>query len=160
ELLEADRQRRVLDATVEDTADSVDPDPLPLAPTRRLKHTPLTDEDKHEIRLTAALEDIGPVELARRFGRRREAIAGLVQGPEYEKVIEEAENLSTRQAIAALSRLKLPAVKAWEKAIPIAAEKGDHKPARDVLRSTHVIQDDDDRSHEKVIVQVGIQVGE
>jgi len=50
----------------------------------------------------------------------------------------------------------MKAATAWvDKAIPAAADKGDHNPMRDLLVATNVIEPPKDGP--KVIVQIGVQ---
>ena len=51
----------------------------------------------------------------------------------------------------------MSAVNAWEQSLDIAAAKGDHRPAREILRSTDVIREPEDTGS-KIVVQIGFQM--
>jgi hypothetical protein len=126
------------------------------------KHPPgrgsqLTGAEQREIRYMAALEGLTQAEIARRTGRHRETIAELLKGDAFERVREEVDQLTKQEALERLRRLRMRAVNAWEASLDIAAAKGDHRPARDVLRATDVIREPEDTGAQ-IVVQIGLQM--
>src|SRR5262245_22580857 len=112
------------------------------------KASHLSPEQKQAIRV-AYLETGGTVTYAE-MGRRcatfvgravnRETVAACLKGPEYEAL---RKHFDTEIKASAIERLKagiLPAADAWVKAIDNAADKGDHKPAKDLLMHTGTIE--------------------
>lgn len=63
----------------------------------------------------------------------------LCRGARWQR-IKTASRSEIEEARARLGRAITPAIDAWETALPIAATKGDHRPARDLLVSMKVIE--------------------
>lgn len=108
----------------------------------------LTAEQRQAIRV-AYLETGGTVTYAE-MGRRcaaivgrevnRETVAACLKGPEYDAL---RKHFDTEIKASAIERLKagiLPAADAWVKAVDNAADKGDHKPAKELLMHTGTIE--------------------
>ena len=77
---------------------------------------------------------------AKHFKRTREAIAGCLKGEDFEALRRQVHHEASESAKGILKRGIEKAANAWvDKAIDAAAEKGDHKPARDLLIATKVI---------------------
>lgn len=115
----------------------------PTEPKLEGKAAHLTEEEKTAIRY-AYLEAGGTAtfkELGVRFNRNRETIAACCKGPEFQKLRKEFEAEVRHTAIAKLKSLTLPAVQAFETAIPIAAEKGDVRPAERLLKHVGIMED-------------------
>jgi hypothetical protein len=126
----------------------------------------LTPEQRQAIRV-AYLETGGNVTYAD-MGRRcaaivgrevnRETVAACLKGPAYDKL---RKHFDTEIKASAVERLKagiLPAADAWVKAVDVAADKGDHKPAKELLLHTGTIDplDADGRAQGPlVLVYVG-----
>ncbi len=122
----------------------------------------LSPEQKQTIRV-AYLETGGCVtyaELGKRcqvlIGRavNRETVASCMKGPEYDKL---RKHFDTEIKASAVERLKagiLPAADAWVRSVGVAAEKGDHKPAKDLLMHTGTIEplDDDGRARGPLVL--------
>lgn len=116
----------------------------------------LSPEQKHQIR-TAYLATGGNVtytEMGARcatiIGRtvNRDTISACLKGPEYDAL---RKHFDTEIKASAIERLKagiVPAADAWVRSVEVAADKGDHKPAKDLLMHTGVIEplDDDGRA--------------
>lgn len=94
--------------------------------------------------------------VAKQLKRDRETISRQVNVPAFEKY---RESLHTAAATEALSILKQSAGKAskhWVTASEIAADKGDHKPAKELLQAIGVIQADQGSTHN---LTIGVMVG-
>jgi len=117
----------------------------------------LSPEQKQQIRL-AYLESAGDVTyvaLAKQFGVNRDTVSACLKGPEYDKL---RAALDAELRMAAIQRLKahvLPATDAWGRAIETAADKGDHKPARDLLLHTGTIEPVQDRRDSGITIIIG-----
>src|SRR4051812_37305145 len=85
--------------------------------------------------------DLGTISAcAKHFSRTREAIAGCLKGDDFETLRRQVDHEAGEGAKDILKRARVKAATAWvDKAIDAAAEKGDHKPARDLLVATKVI---------------------
>ena len=78
--------------------------------------------------------------LADRFGRTRETIAGVLKGDDFEALKRQVNGDMAQEARHAISTHRVKAARAWTRAVDVAAEKGDHKPAKDLLIHTDVIK--------------------
>ena len=101
----------------------------------------LTAEEKQAIGL-AYLEAGGQVTnvaLAAHFHVNRDTIAGVLKSPEFEELRQEFQQQLRSAAADRLRASVVLAAEQWREAIPIAAKKGDHRPSRDLLLHTGVI---------------------
>ena len=128
----------------------------------RPRHAPgrgsqLPHAERLEIQ-TAYLSEPGATQkgLAQRFGRNRETIANALKGRDYEQLKAVVQKALAEQARDVLKRNTVRAAEKWSReAIDAAAKKGDHKPMRDLLEATGVIEQD-----AKSLTHVEIIVGE
>lgn len=103
----------------------------------------ITPAERREIAIAYLSDpDLGTISAcAKHFSRTREAIAGCLKGDEFEALRRQVDHEAGESAKGILKRARIKAANAWvDKAIDAAAEKGDHKPARDLLIVTKVIQ--------------------
>ena len=127
-----------------------------------LRHGPgrgsqLTHAERLEIQM-AYLSEPGATQksLAQQCGRNRETIANALKGPEFEQAKAVVHKALAEQARDVLKQNRVRAAKKWSgEAIDAAAKKGDHKPMRDLLEATGVIERD-----AKSLTHVEIFVGE
>ncbi len=95
----------------------------------------------------AAMPEIGrPV--------NRETIAVCMKGPEYEALRKHFDTEIKAGAIEQLKSFIIPATKSWGRAIEVGGEKGDHKPAKDLLMHTGTIEplDEDGRARGPLVL--------
>ena len=117
----------------------------------------LTETERQAIRL-AYLESGGRVTrvaLALQFNVNRDTVAACLQGPDYRAL--QAQFQEELQA-AAVDRLKAyvgPAAEAWIDAIGIAALKGDHRAAKDLLLHTETIKPVQSGGESGITIQIG-----
>jgi hypothetical protein len=76
-----------------------------------------------------------------RFGVNRDTISACCKEPESKLLQKQVESEMRAEAVAKLKALTLPAVDAWRDAIPIAARKGDHRLARELLQHVGIVND-------------------
>ena len=127
-------------------------------PNRGGAGTHLTEVEKREIRLVFLTERLSVSALARRVSRTREAIAACLKGPDYELLEREVNAQAAKLALTRLQGSVEEAAEAWTDSLTIAARKGDHRPAKDLLLHTKVIEPvGEDWSGPKVIVQIGVK---
>jgi hypothetical protein len=117
----------------------------------------LTPEQRQEIRL--AYFETGckatRIELAERFGVNRETVAAILKGQEFEALRNQLHDELVADVSAKLKRFVPQAVDAWGVAIDEAAKKGDHKPAKDVLLHTDMIQPLRDSANPGLMITIG-----
>ena len=117
----------------------------------------LSHEEKTVIRL-AYLESGGTetyIELGRRFSVNRETVSACLKGPDFDKLRAAVESEARTIAIQRLMAAVVPAADAWVRAIDEAADKGDHKPAKELLLHTRTIEPLDDAQGAGVTVIIG-----
>src|SRR5687767_1847957 len=100
----------------------------------------MTPEEKREIQHLALIDGCNQSEIARRTGRDRSTVAIVLRSDDTRKIAEQLESEQCEQARSLLRRNSLVAATKWVRAIDNAAEKGDHRPAKDLLLHTDVIQ--------------------
>lgn len=102
----------------------------------------LSEQEKTAIRL-AYLEAAGTKtykQLAAEFGVNRDTVSACCKGPEFQRLEKQLEAEMRHSAVNKLKALTMPAVDAWGDAIPIAARKGDHRPARELLQHVGIVE--------------------
>jgi hypothetical protein len=111
----------------------------PVRPEGRAGH--LTTEEKTAIRLEY-LEHGGRMSrkaIAVKFRVNRDTVSECLKGPEFERLQKQFEQELWDAAMRRLKAHVLPAADAWCDAVDTAAQRGDHKPARELLLHTGVI---------------------
>ena len=95
--------------------------------------------------------------LADRFGRTRETIAGVLKGDDFERLCREVQADLVERVQRKLRANGGRAADRWIKAVDKAAEKGDHKPAKDLLLHTGLLRPiGEGNTGNQVIVHVGL----
>ncbi len=98
--------------------------------------------------------------LADRFGRTRETIAGVLQGDDFERLCQVVEADLAESVLRKMKAHGVQAANQWFKAADKAAEKGDHKPAKDLLLHTGLLRPiGEGNTGNRVIVQIGLGPG-
>jgi hypothetical protein len=103
----------------------------------------LAPAEKREIAIAYLTDpDLGTITAcAKHFTHTREAISACLRGDEFEALRTQVDIEAGDEAKGILKRARVKAAKAWvDTAIDAAAERGDHKPAKDLLVATHVIE--------------------
>ncbi len=86
-------------------------------------------DERREIQLVHLVEGLNQRQLAERFGRTRETIAGVLKDDDFQARKREIDDEMAEEARNALKGYVRRAAKDWITASGIAAKKGDHKPA-------------------------------
>lgn len=118
----------------------------------------ITPAERREIAIAYLSDpDLGTMSAcAKHFGRTREAVAGCLKGEEFETLRRQVDHDAGEAAKGILKRARVKAATAWvDKAIDAAAEKGDHKPSRDLLIATKVIEPAPATGNLFIAIQVG-----
>ena len=118
---------------------AVQQDRPPVRPEGRAGH--LTPEEKTAIRLEY-LEHGGRMSrkaIAAKFRVNRDTVSECLKGQDFERLQKQFEQELREAAMRRLKAHVLPAADAWCDAVDTAAQRGDHKPARELLLHTGVI---------------------
>jgi len=100
----------------------------------------LTPEQRREIQCCALLDGLSASEIARRTGRDRGTIANVLKAEDSRALRQQLETEAQEAAIKVLRGYSQRAARAWGIAIDAAADKGDHRPAKDLLLHTGAIE--------------------
>ncbi|MDP2320629.1 MAG: helix-turn-helix domain-containing protein [Acidobacteriota bacterium] len=100
----------------------------------------LTPDERRDVQRLRLVDGESISEIARRTGRNRETIANIVRSEDTRELAQQLESESREAALRVLRGTSEQAARAWRKAIDTAADKGDHRPARDILLHNGVIQ--------------------
>lgn len=99
----------------------------------------LTPDQRREIQYLRLVDGETVSEIARRTGRNRETISNVIRAKDTEELAAQLETEAREAALRVLRGTSEQAARAWRKAIDNAADKGDHRPARDMLLHNKVI---------------------
>lgn len=127
------------------------PGPKPLIST-------LSDETKFAIRYTYLVDPDATIgKLSDQFSIPTYTVSQLLTGPEYDSVRTVIHTAQTQTARDRLHAMTERATEAWLASLVPASKRGDHRPAKDLLLATKVIDPDQHAPH--VTIQLGVQIG-
>jgi hypothetical protein len=115
----------------------------PIVPAPR--HPPgrgsgMTPDEIRDVRLDFLCDGLTRVALATKYGRTRNTIAGCLEGKDFEDFRASVLEQAAVDARIVLASKTIQHARNWNTASDIAALKGDHRPARDALVATGVVQ--------------------
>ena len=113
----------------------------------------VTPEERREIQCLRLVDGDSVSEIARKTSRNRETITNVLRADDTQALQYQLETEGRETALRELQAARHRAARAWDTAIQQAADKGDHRPAKDLLLHTGVIQ-----PLEKSGPLVGVQV--
>ena len=116
----------------------------------------MTPAERLEIQRLHLAEGLNQRQLAARTGRTRETIANQFKGEDFERLRDQVETNLVETVTRYLKNNADKAAKAWVRALDRAAQKGDHKPAKDLLMHAGVIDPPGDPSRQQFVVVVGM----
>ena len=95
--------------------------------------------------------------LAKRFNRRKDAVRRCLEGADYDALVAEVHAHIQSDVHTVLRQEAVNAARKWAKtAVNVAADKGDHKPAKDLLIAGKYV--DTENAVPQIVVQVGIKL--
>ena len=106
----------------------------PRGPKSKIK--PL---ERRAIQLAYLTQGMTKRVIATQFGRSEQVVYRVLSGPDFDEVRRELTEGTRDQAKLMLERAMPEAVTQWLRAMPTAADKGDHRPAKDLLLHTKLI---------------------
>lgn len=119
----------------------------------------LSPSDRLEVQEMSLVQGLSNSQIARQTGRDRGTVATVLAAPD---TVELKARLQTEQHEEALTMLRNGRVTAagdWVSAITVAAKKGDHRPAKDLLLHTGTIQPVVADQGPRVAVQINLHGG-
>ncbi len=118
----------------------------------------VTPNERREIHHLFLAEGLAKAAIAQKTGRTRETIASVLLGEDFERFKAEIESDTFDDARRVLKAHVVKAAKAWPRAIEKAADKGDHKPAKDLLMHTGVIEPLGEDGARGALLLVGVNI--
>lgn len=100
----------------------------------------MTPDEIRDVRMDFLCNGLTRVKLAEKYGRTRNTISRCLEGEEFEQLRESVLEIAAIDARMLLASKNIDHAKNWNTASDIAALKGDHRPARDALIATGVVQ--------------------
>jgi hypothetical protein len=116
----------------------------------------LTPDERSQIQRLSLIEGHSQSEIARQMFRDRGTIANVLQADDTQALAKDLASERRESALEVLRQGVVPAAKAWVTAATTAAEKGDHRAARDLLLHTEVIAPLTDRPGTSVQIVIGM----
>ena len=104
--------------------------------------------ERREIQVAYLTEDrVSVSDLAKRFGRTRETIAGLLKGEDFDALDAQLHEEAIKRARTGLRRNAVKAAQAWaETSVDAASQRGDHRPTRELLETIGAVVRHEGRS--------------
>ena len=131
--------------------------PVVKAPRRKSgRGSQVTPDERLAIQRAHLTDGLNQRQLADRFGRTRETIGHVLKDEGFLAVKREAYEAMAEEARSVLKGHVRTAAKDWRTASGIAAKKGDHRPAKDLLLHAGAIDRVGETSGPQVIVCVGM----
>lgn len=96
--------------------------------------------ERRQIIESHLLEGFGPVALARKFGRSRDTVTKILASEDCQGLKRTLDDERKVEAKRMLERATKRAAENWISAMDVAAEKGRHEPAKDLLLHTKTIE--------------------
>ena len=101
----------------------------------------LTPDQRTAIQQLALVDGCSQSEIARRTGRDRGTIAAVLKAEDSAVLATQLSGERREAALRVLLQGVEPAAQAWRRAAEIAADKGDHRAAKDLLLATDVVRE-------------------
>ena len=133
--------------------------PVAKVPRRKPgRGSQVTPPERLEMQCLFLVDGLTKTAIAQQTGRTRETVGGVLQGPDFDRLKAQVESEIFDDARRILKANVVRAAKAWPRAIDTAAEKGNHKPAKDLLMHTGVIEPLGEAGAQGAVVLVGVNI--
>ena len=119
----------------------------------------LTADERREIQEMALIEGLSQSEIARRTGRDRGTVSNVLKGDDTAALKQQLTSAGAEEARNTLRRSAARMAGNWVNAADVAAGKGDHRPSRDLLLHTGVIQPVVADQGPRIAVQINLHGG-
>ena len=132
---------------------------VPVAPRRKPgRGSQVTPKERLEIQRLFLVEGLTKTAIARQTGRTRETVGGVLQGADFDRLKAHIESEIFDDARRILKANVVRAANAWPRAIDAASKKGNHKPAKDLLMHTGVIEPLGESGAHGALLLVGVNI--
>ena len=118
----------------------------------------VTPTERLEMQRLFLVDGLTKTAIAQKTGRTRETVGGVLAGADFDRLKTQIESEIFDEARRILKGNVVRAAKAWPRAIDTAAEKGNHKPAKDLLIHTGVIEPIGESGAQGALVLVGVNI--
>jgi len=118
--------------------------------------TQVTPAERREIQRLHLIDGLNQKQISARTGRTRETIADQLKDEDFQMLKREVNATVAEEARNALKGYVGRTAKDWITASGIAAKKGDHRPAREILLHAGVIERISETSGPQMTVVVGM----
>ncbi len=116
----------------------------------------MTTDEIEAVRFDFLTAGLSRVQLAKKHGRTRATIARCLEGKDFDEMRRAVEVEVRDQIRIRMIRKADSAMQSWEDSLAPAAERGNHKPARDLMLHAGIIDPiESTESGPKVVVQIG-----
>lgn len=158
---EALAAQRIADWAASKTSADPPPAVVPAARHPGGRGSAMTAEEIEAVRFDFLTAGLSRVQLAEKHGRTRTTIARCLEGKDFDEMRRAVELEVREQIRIRMIRKADSAMQSWEDSLAPAAERGNHKPARDLMLHAGVIDPiESTESGPKVIVQIGVSAHE
>ena len=106
----------------------------------------LTPGERRQIQSMALVDGASMSEIARQTGRDRGTVANVLRAEDSLTFRDQLETEAREAAVQILRGTSEKAARAWGSAIGVAADRGDHRPAKDLLVAVGAISEQHDGS--------------
>lgn len=113
---------------------------FPVARHKPGRGSQVSRAERRKIQLAHLRDGLNQTELAAKFGRKRETVARCLRGPDFDALKQEVDGAIADEVRRLMRSGARKAGKAWLRAVEEAAKKGNHKPAKDLLLHTNIIE--------------------
>ena len=125
----------------------------------RSSRAPLTATERQQVREMALIDGLTNSEIGRRMGHDRGTIANVLKDADTAALREQLMSAQREQALQTLRSNTARMAGNWVNAADVAAGKGDHRPSRDLLLHTGVIQPVVADQGPRIAVQINLHGG-
>jgi hypothetical protein len=117
----------------------------------------LTQDERREIQRLSIVGRCSVADIARRTDRDRGTVANVLQSGESQALRQQLETDAREEVLRLLKASGPQAAREWAHAVTQAANKGDHRAARDLLLHAGLIDPvpDDGNQGTRILIQIG-----
>lgn len=112
----------------------------------------LTPAERREVQELSLLQGLSNSEIARQTGRDRGTVSNVLRAEDSHALREQLATEAADAAVQILRGNSETAARKWVSAVSVAADKGDHRPAKDLLVAVGAISDQSELPRIAIII--------